>query len=261
MNAPSDDAFLLDVAVSTARAAGRHALDHKPRRVEVHQRFAHDIKLQLDRECQAVAAASIHARCPDAPILGEEASHGEQTPAGLQWVVDPIDGTLNFFHGLPWWCCSVAVRRGDQVVAGAVYAPELDRMYAASRTTTSTLNGEPIRVSATRDLAEALLVSGSEKEMTPGHRPLDTAQSLAGHVRKVRILGAAALDLCQIAEGSIDVFCQNGLYLWDVAAAGLIIERAGGVYRQRPTTEPGRYRCLAAAHADLADAVDAIPLP
>lgn len=172
----------------------------------------------------------------------------------VEWIIDPIDGTVNFFHGLPWWCSSVAVRVHGRVVAGAVYAPEVSMLFAAAVDQPSRLNDEVIRVSSIQRLADALIVTGSEKEMNPDHPPLATAQSLAPHVQKIRILGAAALDICQVACGSVDAFYQVGLYIWDVAAAGLIVEQAGGVYRQSATSSAGRYACLACANEHLEQA-------
>ncbi|HMO03238.1 MAG TPA: inositol monophosphatase family protein [Kiritimatiellia bacterium] len=247
---------LLAVCRDAARAAGLHALREKARRSEIHERFSHDVKLQLDREAQHTAVEAIHKVFPGDPVLGEEWTVDGATN-GVEWILDPIDGTVNFFHGIPWWCSSVAVRVHGTVVAGSVYAPEFDHLYEASTDTPARCNGVTLKVAETRRLADALVVTGSEKELNPRDPPLATAQRLAPHVQKVRILGAAALDLCQVAVGSVDIFCQTGLYLWDVAAAGLIIQRAGGSFAIQPIAQPGRYACIAACHQDLADDVRA----
>ena len=247
---------LLACCRDAARAAGLHALREKARRFEVHEKFSHDVKLQLDREAQKHAVEAIHRVYPGDPILGEEWTV-EGNGSGVEWIIDPIDGTVNFFHGVPWWCSSVAVRVDGVVVAGAVYAPEVDHLYEASIESPALCNGVILKVADTRRLADALLVTGSEKEMNPIDPPLATAQRLAPHVQKVRILGAAALDLCQIALGAVDVFCQSGLYIWDIAAAGLIIQQAGGSFEQRTTAIPGRYAVLAGGHQDLVDEVRA----
>ncbi len=236
-----------------ARAAGDHALGHHPRRTEIAERFAHDIKLKLDHECQAVASASILRRHADAIIVGEEGGSKPGATIGLEWIIDPIDGTVNFFHGIPWWCASVAVRIGGTTLAGAVYAPESGAMFAACLNGGATVNGKPIQVSAVQTLADALAITGSEKELEPGRPPLYGAQRLAPSVQKIRILGAAALDLCQVACGHADLFFQNGLYLWDIAAAGLIVQEAGGFFAAGDNGIPGRYRVTAAAHASLAN--------
>jgi myo-inositol-1(or 4)-monophosphatase len=241
---------LLDCCVLTAREAGNHAVKNRPRRVEIDERFAHDVKLRLDRECQAVAATTIHHYFPGDAILGEEDSHVVEHPTA-EWIVDPIDGTVNYFHGLNWWCTSVAVRVNNVIVAGAVYAPEVSMLFDASIERESRLNGQAIHTSAITSLADGLLVTGSEKEVTTGQPPLSTAQALAPLVQKVRIFGAAALDICQVASGAADLFYQNGLFLWDVAAAGLIVQQAGGVYEQKPTPIEGRFSCLAGANEKI----------
>lgn len=243
--------------IDAVRAAGQHAVKHKPRRVEIHERFSHDVKLKLDHECQAVATDVVLSRYPDDRILGEEGSQTGQGNAP-EWIIDPIDGTVNFFHGLPWWCNSVAVRIDGRVVAGAVYAAELNMMFAAVDDGAAELNGETLSLRSSIRLADALVITGSEKELAPDSLPMATAQRIAPHVQKIRIMGAAALDICQVASGAADAFYQVGLYIWDVAAAGLIVERAGGIYRQRTTEVPGRYACLAASHAALASALEQV---
>jgi len=247
---------LLSVCISAARAAGDHAVRHKPRRNEIHEKFAHDIKLKLDQECQVVAEAIILEQFPGHTILGEERS--ETGHSSVEWIIDPIDGTVNYFHGLTWWCSSVAVRVDGVIVAGAVYAPEVLMLFTATSNGPACLNDKPINVSTAQTLSEVMVVTGSEKELNPDFPPLATAQLLAPHVQKIRILGAAALDICQVASGAVDVFFQNGLYIWDVAAAGLIVERAGGVYLQSTTHIPGRYACMAAANPALIQEIEGI---
>jgi len=259
MNGERAQDWLREVCIEAARQAGRHALDQRHRRGDVHQRFAHDIKLKLDHECQETAMRVILGHFPGDSVLGEEwtTARGGDAP---EWIVDPIDGTVNFFHGLSWWCSSVAVRHRGRVVAGAVYAPEVDQLFDAMADGPARLNGETIRIESRVGLADALVITGSEKELEPGALPLATAQRFAPHVQKIRILGAAAIDICQVASGAADLFVQHGLYLWDVAAAALIVERAGGVVDIEPTRQEGRYSCLACAHGGLRRAVTAAGL-
>ena len=121
---------LLDVAICAADAAGRHALENKDRRSETNENFDHDIKLVLDVESQKKAENMILSEFPDHGILGEE----DETPnhnSPYEWVIDPIDGTMNFSHGFEYWCSSVAVRKNQKVIAGCVYAPDFDTFYTA----------------------------------------------------------------------------------------------------------------------------------
>ena len=224
-------ARLQDGAVVAAQAAGNHAWVHGVRRTEVVRTFAHDVKLKLDQECQTVAERVIRSRFPTHHILGEE-SAAERAPTpdagAYEWVIDPIDGTVNFSHGLPFWCRSVAVRQGATVLAGAVYAPVLKELYTAVRGGPALCNGEPIHVSATRRLSAALVMTGLDKAPDPRLPSLAVFRALANAVQKTRVMGSAALDICRVASGQADGYFETGIYVWDISAAGLIVERAGG---------------------------------
>ena len=220
---------LLSCAIEAARAAGTHALRNPARRTDVLELSAHDVKLQLDVECQQKATEAILARFPDHSILGEEETgNASAAESDFEWIIDPIDGTVNFSHGLPLWCSSIAVRQGDDVLAGAVYAPELDHLYTATRDGPACLNDSPIHVSETVDLATALVFTGIGKDLDAESSPFGRFERLGRNVQKARITGSATLDLCQVACGHGEGYFEHGIYIWDVAAGGLIIQRAGG---------------------------------
>jgi myo-inositol-1(or 4)-monophosphatase len=231
---------LLEVAIAAARAGGTHALNNVSRRTEAVHSYAHDVKLALDVECQQQIEALIRSRFPEHAILGEEdetlvegSRLGESKIAatgddGYEWIVDPIDGTVNFSHGIPSWCCSVAVRRGTTILAGAVYAPEMDALYAATVDQPSTRNGVPIHVSTRDALSRCIVMTGMDKNISPGVAPLAFFSRIAQSCRKARIMGSAALDLCWVAQGIADGYFEGSIYLWDIAAAGLIVQQAGG---------------------------------
>lgn len=218
---------LLACVESAARAGGAHALKHYHRRHHVAQTFAHDVKLKLDRECQDVAERVIRKHFPRAVILGEENTVTTSASDWL-WIIDPIDGTVNYFHGLPLWCCSVAVWFRGRAAAGAIYAPMLEECYTAHRECRATCNGNLLNVSATRRLAAAVVLTGLDKRNDRLAKSMALFQRLARKTQKLRIMGSAALDICQVAAGRADAFFESGIYLWDVAAAGLIVEQAGG---------------------------------
>ena len=225
---------LLDTAICAAETAGKHALVNKDRRTETNEMFKHDIKLVLDVECQRIAEEVIATAFPDHGILGEEDAQPNTTTA-YEWIIDPIDGTMNFTHGFPYWCCSIAVRHHDQILAGCVYAPEFDTYYTAHIEEPAKCNGEPIRVSGTETLDKAMIFTGLSKHMETSDEPhFEMFRTLALNTQKVRITGSAALDLCHVAAGSCDGFFENGIYLWDHAAAGLIAEQAGAVLSLYP---------------------------
>lgn len=235
---------LLACAVAAARAAGEHARANEARRQDALLRTEHDVKLVLDHECQAVAEGVIRGAFPAHHFFGEEGGAAGDT-SQPQWIVDPIDGTVNFSHGLPYWCNSVAVQVGGKTVAGAVYAPVLDALYAASDEVPATCNGRPIQVSDTRELRRALVLTGVERNFDQYPDATLVATGVVAQVQKVRLLGAAALDLCMVAHGRADAFYESGLHVWDVAAAAHIVERAGGHTETIARLANGRLRFIA----------------
>lgn len=223
----SDPDDLLTCAETAARKAGAHALHQSRRRNEVIQLSAHDVKLKLDQECQAVAEHIIRARFPQHRILGEE-SGGKQLDTGIVWVIDPIDGTVNYFHGLPLWCCSVAIRSDGKTVAGAVYAPVLDECYTARIGKPARCNGKRMAVSATRRIEQAIVATGLNKQGQDSSDSMAFFRRLSTKIQRLRIMGSAALDICHVACGKADGYFESGIYLWDIAAGSLIVEQAGG---------------------------------
>ena len=221
------------------------------RRGEIDHRAAHDLKLRLDRESQDVAEAVILQAFPDDGVLGEEGRAGT-SGARVEWIVDPIDGTVNFAAGLPFWCSSVAVRVDGEVRAGCVYAPVLQDCYTATRRGPACRNGVPIAASSESDLAESIVLTGlagpAEGTLDPG-----LCAALAHRTRKVRVVGSAALDLCCVAAGIAQGYVEQSIYLWDVAAGGLIAERAGAVTRMIERAPAPRCAFLAAAPDVFAD--------
>jgi myo-inositol-1(or 4)-monophosphatase len=243
MNMPDiTDKMLLKVAVEAARTGGLHAQSNSSRRTEVIETYAHDVKLALDVECQSLIEKVIRTHFPQHRILGEEddttvngVTLGENKSResgaadnSYEWIVDPIDGTVNFSHGYPGWCCSIAVRRGGEVRAAAVYAPDMDALYTATFDTPAACNGKPIKVSDKKTLAECLVMTGIDKKLIPGIEPLNFFRKIAFACQKTRVMGSAALDLCWVAEGRADGYFEGSIYLWDIAAAGLIVKQAGG---------------------------------
>ena len=224
---------LLDCAVAAVHAAGDYALENIDRRKEVVQALAHDVKLRLDVECQAKAEELISSRFPEHAMIGEEdpptENDGEAPPGdGYEWIIDPIDGTFNFMRGLQRWCCSIAVRRNGEVLAGAVYAPELKKLFTATVDGPALCNGRAIKVSGAAALSEAMIFTGVDKNVNPALPPFEIYRSIAINVQKTRIMGAAAIDICSVASGEGDGYFESGIYIWDIAAAGLILTRAGG---------------------------------
>lgn len=242
MKTPSDKQ-LLDVCVEAARAAGGHALKNTHRRSEIAQCFDHDVKLVMDSECQRVAEGVIHRHFPDHTILGEEGSIVKDHV--FEWVIDPIDGTVNYTQGFPYWCCSIAVRRDSEVIAGCVFVPVLDECYTAAAGEPALCNGTPIHPTNTHLLDKATFFTGLTKDLDP--RAISFFGEAAHVTHKLRILGSAAIDVCHIACGRADGYFEAGLYVWDIAAAGLIAERAGAICTAYPRDEEHGLRFLCTA--------------
>jgi myo-inositol-1(or 4)-monophosphatase len=161
----------------------------------------------------------------------------------VRWVVDPLDGTVNFYYGIPHYAVSIAAQQRTgpntwETVAGVVYDPELDEMFAAQKDGLATLNDQPIHVSERTELSEAILSIGFFKNAETIRRSLADFSDLVQRVRKVRLQGAAALDAVYVACGRYDGYQEYGIKLWDIAAGQLILDRAGGRTESKPTAEP-----------------------
>jgi myo-inositol-1(or 4)-monophosphatase len=234
---------------------------HAPK--QVHLATQHDIKLELDDRCQASITRLLRAGFPLAAVLGEEGVVGA-SDAPWRWVVDPIDGTVNFAYGIPHACVAIALQqRGPEppqparekvapvaegcyeTVLGVVYDPFVEELWTAVRGGPARLNGRVIRTSARERLCEAVVSVGFSKSRAALEAMLPVFNRLVHRVRKVRILGAAALALTYVASGRMDAYIEPAVRLWDIAAGGLILECAGGVFWHKPLPGPHAYRVLA----------------
>ena len=227
-------ADLRSFAEELAVQAGSVALDGR-RRLGVGQPVAHDTKssptdpvTEFDRAAEQLIVGAIRARRPDDSIVGEEGAD-HTGDSGLAWHVDPIDGTANFVYDLPAWCTSVAVVDEQGPLAGAVFAPVTNELFAAARGAGSTLNGRPIRCSGASELATALVGTGFNYAPSVRARQAQRLVALLPQVRDVRRYGSAALDLCFVASGRLDAYFEEHLNSWDLAAGVLIASEAGAV--------------------------------
>lgn len=244
-----------DAAVSAARAVGallrRHR--HTPKRAALVTQ--HDIKLELDVRAQKTIAQALRSVFPTIAVLGEEGVVGN-VAAQYRWVVDPIDGTVNFAYGIPHACISIALQRrapapdptayedGYQTLVGVVYDPFCDELWTAVRGRPARLNGRIIHVSRRRKLREAVISIGFAKTRQNLQATLPYFIDLVHRVRKLRIMGSAALALTYVASGRFDAYLERGIRLWDIAAGGLIVECAGGTFWHQATPDQA-YRMIA----------------
>ena len=225
-----------DTAVSCARQAGAILRQHVGSPLVINESAAHDIKLALDRESEELIRAIIQREYPDHAILGDEEG-GELAPDRPTWIIDPLDGTVNFAYGLPYFAVSIALTIAGERVVGVVYDPSRDELFSARRGEGALLNGQPIHVSPTRARAEALVSMGFPKTGRDIDRVFSEMRELAPQIKKVRILGSAALDLAYVAAGRLQGFAEYGLRTWDIAAGELLIREAGGRVVSTPAGE------------------------
>jgi myo-inositol-1(or 4)-monophosphatase len=189
-----------------------------------------DLLTSVDTACEAVVADLIREAHPRHVLLAEEGT-GVRTGSsgeGPLWILDPLDGTKNFVHGLPRFACALALQWDGEMVLGAVFDPNADELFAAERGAGATLNGRPIRVSATANLDQALVASALTVRRRFASHHFDRLERLARLAQGVRIGGCASLDLCDVARGRLDAYFEEGLDPWDTAAGALIVREAGG---------------------------------
>lgn len=228
----------LNAAEQAARLAGAFLREQFYGIKQVDEALAHDIKLRLDKESQQLIAAHLLAAFPESAILGEEGSAGD-SDADFQWIVDPIDGTVNYFYGIPIFCVSIALQHCGKLVMGCVYDPMQQECFSAIAGQQPMLNGRPISVSTRSQMAEAVVFIGHGTHDGSGEAGIRRFAHISKQVRKIRILGSAALSLCYIAAGRFDAYVEGRISLWDFAAARVILEAAGGRLDFQPQGESG----------------------
>ena len=231
-SSPND---LRSLCADIAYEAGSFA--HAQRRqLGAGSRAAHDTKssdvdpvTEFDRATEEMVVKRLRAERPDDSIVGEEGADHRGT-SGLEWHIDPIDGTVNFVYDLPGWCTSVAVLRDATPIAGAIYAPVVDELYSAALGEGATINGAAITVSGSTDLATSLPATGFSYHLDE-HR-VEQAERIARilpRIRDIRRQGSAALDLAYVASGRVDAYFEEFIHSWDVAAGVLLVTEAGGI--------------------------------
>lgn len=217
----------IEVAFEAARAAGGILRDGFGGDQAVRYKGEVDLVTEVDERSEKVIKEILLGAFPSHGVLAEEGGSlaGEDD---ARWIVDPLDGTVNYAHGLPIFAVSIALERAGEVVLGVVYDPIREEMYTAERGGGATLNGRPVRVSDTDELIRALIVTGFPYDREKLPEALEVFGRFSRLTRGMRRLGSTALDICYVASGRLDGYYERGIWAWDVAAAGLILEEAGG---------------------------------
>lgn len=229
------ESSLLDLAVELAHDAGRL----------LKKRFGSDVGgvstkatptdlvSDADREANALLVGAITTRRADDGVLSEEGG-GVQSRSGLTWVVDPLDGTVNFLFGIPVWAVSIAVCEGPNTLVGVVHDPMLGETFTAQRGNGAGLNGRPIHVTEAEDLSQSLVATGFAYDARARRVQAELLPDVLPRIRDIRRAGSAALDLAWVAAGRLDGFFESTMKRWDRAAGELLVREAGGRLGELP---------------------------
>jgi myo-inositol-1(or 4)-monophosphatase len=216
-------------AEAIARRAGKMMLHGRKHGFSVHTKGESDVVTDVDREIERFIIGQLEQMFPDDDILGEEFGGREAQSEDRHWLIDPIDGTLNYSYGVPLSCVSIALQCEGKSQVGVIYDPYRDELFSARRGAGATLDGEEMRVSPKATLDDAVLVTGFRPSTPPDLTDnLQNFVAVTKRSRGVRRLGSAALDLAYVAAGRMDGFWEFGLNPWDTGAGYLLVEEAGG---------------------------------
>lgn len=184
--------------------------------------YRHDVKLDVDRQTEELIISMIQRKFPNTGIISEEIGRDLEKP-DFNWVIDPLDGSVNFSRGIPHFCTSIAYREGGLYLVGAVYDPMRDETFSALRSEGAFINGKPMKHRSISVLEEAVVSGGffKNESLREGGRIFEI---IAHRVKKIRFFGSAALDLCYLACGRVNGYIQHAVNEWDIAAASLITE-------------------------------------
>jgi myo-inositol-1(or 4)-monophosphatase len=276
---PAQEAELLELASETARMAGALLLErvrHGAEREVTSKSTPTDLVSEADVASQRAIRELLRERRPGDGFLGEEEGESEQGTSGLRWVVDPLDGTVNFLFGIPQWCVSVAVGDGAGTIAGAVFDPNRDELFSATRGGPARLLGadgvvelsardgaDPEHESSPADghgdlLASAMVATGFAYDADVRRAQARVFERLVPRARDVRRFGSAALDLAWTAAGRFDAYYERSVKQWDIAAGALVCERAGLEIHELPVDGELPWGILAAPPALVAPLLELV---
>ncbi|GEP41757.1 inositol monophosphatase family protein [Brevifollis gellanilyticus] len=232
---------LLPIALDAATQAGQLIKSNFGSDLTVNEMQRHDIKLELDVRSQKLITEIILKNDPTHAILGEE--EGDIGGDGdVEWIVDPIDGTVNYYFNIPHFCVSIAARdrHTKETLLGVIHDPMMNETWSVVKGGPPMLNGKPITVSNRATMAEAVVTVGFSKSKSALDLGFERYKRIAYEVRKTRMLGSAALALAYIASGRLDAYVEEQISLWDIAAGVMLVEAAGGKVSTSPSTvKPG----------------------
>ena len=222
---------LLNVMVQAALKAGRSLSRDfgEVQNLQVSLKGPSDYVSQADRKAEEIILGELSRARPTYGVLAEESGESKGTDGQHRWIVDPLDGTTNFLHGIPLFAVSIALERQGEIVAGVIYNPAMDELYTAERGNGAFLNDRRMRVAGRRNLSDCVIGTGVPHLGRGQHGSyLVQLRHVMGEVAGIRRMGAAALDLAYVAAGRLDGFWEEALSPWDLAAGIIMIREAGG---------------------------------
>jgi myo-inositol-1(or 4)-monophosphatase len=220
----------LEVCETAARAGGEVLLQWQGR-FAIREKGPSDLVTEADLASQKEVRRVLLDRFPTHAFVGEEDTGPPTTDYEYRWIVDPLDGTVNYIHGLPNYCVSVALERRGQILAGAIYAPATGECYTAELGHGARLNGSPIQASGCKELSQALVAASFPPKTKRGDPELEDFIDILEECRAIRRFGSAALNLCYVASGKLDGFWSTNIHSWDIAAGVILVREARGVAR------------------------------
>jgi myo-inositol-1(or 4)-monophosphatase len=245
---------LLTCAIEAAQAAATIIQHDFKQPLKITATTDHDIKLQTDVDAQNAIERVILSHFPHHQIVGEESNPEKKTDKNAsvaRWIIDPLDGTVNFSYRIPHFCISIAVEFHTRLVCGVIYDPIRNELFTATQGGGAYLNGEKIEVSSRTQLSDATISIGFSRKPETIQHTIGLYQHYGLRVKKLRAMGAAALDLAYVAAGRLDAYMEQEVSWWDLAAGILLVKEAGGRVQCEPRNHQ-KFRILAdSGHIDF----------
>lgn len=228
---------LVTLAEEVARSAGALLMQRPDSFTFTEKSSAVDFATQMDQQAESLIVKSLLTARPDDGIIAEEGA-AQTSKSGVTWVIDPLDGTVNYLYGLPGWNISIAAKNQDGVIAGVVFAPTINSLWKATKGGGAFLNNNSIKCNDPVNLNLALIATGFSYDLELRKEQGSRMQRLIPQIRDLRRNGAAAVDLCYVAMGAVDAYFESSLKEWDFAAGGLIATEAGALISGRTGGSP-----------------------
>jgi myo-inositol-1(or 4)-monophosphatase len=217
----------VELAIEAAKEAGSMLIALSKQDIKYEMKNKYDIQAEADLESEKIIITKIKSHFPDHDILSEEMGK-DVNKSNFLWIIDPIDGTINFSRHIEEYCISIALSKDGQLILGVIYQPALDKLYVAEQGKGACLNGEQLSVSSEKKLINSIVATDISSRVEMRKPTFAILQEFSGQVRHARVFGSGALHLARLAEGQLDVYYKPGFNYWDYAAGAILITETGG---------------------------------